>query len=216
MKRKKDMRLSSFSADVKNMLDNMTTSEGKIGALKQLVKRIESEEKYNKNPEWRNSLLAKVYEHMAGVYYSIGDEKGVIEACTQIIKYNPSDGMSYYNRGSIYNNLEKYDKALKDFDDAILIMPNYASAYNNRGLVLDKLKRHDEAISDFDYAIGLEPSSITYYNRANSYFEQEKYKEAKQDYQKSLESGINDEELKRYITTAIDLIDKKLLGDTSV
>jgi len=210
-KRQSKASLSAFSRDVRNMLDKIADPKGKIRALKQLVERIETDEKYGKTPDWKNSVLAKVYEHMAAVYYGIGEESGVIEACTKIITLDPGDGMSFYNRGSIYNNREEYEKAVKDFNDAILLMPDYASTYNNRGLALDKLGQYDDALSDFNYAIELENSGIAYYNRANLYFENEKYVEAREDYQKYMElDGDNDPELKTYVEAAIDLIDKKL------
>lgn len=215
-KRKSNNSLDSFSADVHNMLLRIKNPADKISALKQLIVRIESDEKYQKTPDWRDSVLSKVYEHLAAVYYSMGEEKGVIEACSKVIELDPSNGMSYYNRGSIYNNLGEYEKALKDFNDAILLLPEYSNVYNNRGLVFDKLERYEEALSDFDYAIQLEPSAITYYNRANLYYEQNEYEKAKQDYITYLELDPEDfHKLRTYVESALQLINDKKQKDRS-
>lgn len=210
-RRKKDLSLTSFSHEVKNMLDRIASQKDKVRALQQLIERIEGDEKYKKTPDWKNSVLAKVYEHLAAVYFNAGDEAGVIDACTHIIALNPSHGMSYYNRGSIYNNQEQFEKAIHDFNDAITLMPDYSNAYNNRGLAYDRLGRYEEALSDFNYAIELEPSAIIYYNRASLQYEKQNYTEAKNDYSKYLElDPDNKDGLKVYAEAAIDLIEKKL------
>ncbi|NDW18426.1 tetratricopeptide repeat protein [Dysgonomonas sp. 216] len=209
-RRKSKHSLASFSHSVKEMLDKIDSDEGKLRALEQLIKRIEGDAAYQKTPDWKKSVLAKVYEHQAYIYYTMNNDKGVVKACTKVIENDPSHGMSYYNRGSIYNNEGKYDKALKDFNDAILLMPDYASAYNNRGLVFDKMGKYDDALADFDHALSLSPSAVIYFNRANLYYEQKKFEEAKSDYRQVLMFEVSeDAELMRLSKAAIELIEQQ-------
>lgn len=192
-KRKAKQNLSAFSQSVQEMLDKFDTSEQKIETLELLTERINRDPKYAKTPEWKNSVLTKVYEHLAKLYYQENNEKGIVQASTKIIQYDPSNGMAYYNRGSIYSNWGEYKKALADFNDALIILPQYASLYNNRGLVYTRLNRHEDALHDFDKAIELESSSIVYYNRANLYYDENKLNEALTDYREFLKLDTTDE-----------------------
>lgn len=210
-KRDAQLTLSSYSADVQKMLMKLESKEERINALDQLIVRINNDPKYAKMTDWKNKVLVKTYEHLAKEYYDSNDEKGVVDACSRIIELDPSNGMCYYNRGSIYSNWGQYDNALKDFKDASIVLPEYSSIYNNRGLVLDKLERYDEALEDYNRAIELLPTAITYFNRANLYFEIGKYQEAKSDYSKYLELDPDDKnELTECVIAAIEHLDKKM------
>jgi tetratricopeptide (TPR) repeat protein len=41
--------------------------------------------------------------------------------------------MSYYNRGNAYRKLSQYQQAVEDYNEAILLQPDYVLAYTNRG-----------------------------------------------------------------------------------
>jgi len=56
---------------------------------------------------------------------------------------NESD--TWYNKGLALYNLRKYDKAIKCFDKAIRINPEYADAWISKGLALHRLGKYDEA-----------------------------------------------------------------------
>jgi len=74
------------------------------------------------------------------------------------------------------------DKAIKDFDQAILLDPNCAPAYYERGRIRpDK----DGAIQDFDQAIRLNPDNAVYYLRRGEIWSSAYYK--KRDYDKAIE-----------------------------
>lgn len=212
-KRKKtDASLTSFSLTIQDMLNRLETTEDKLVALNQLIDRINKDPKYQKTPDWKNSVLVKVYEFIAKEHYKTNNQKGIVETCTKIIELDPSKGMCYYNRGTIYSDWGQHEDALADFKDALLIMPNYANIYNNRGLVFNKLQQYDNALRDFDRAIELLPTAISYFNRANLYVELEKYLKAKADYQKYLELDTEDQNgLTECVIDAIDHLDKKII-----
>ncbi len=51
-----------------------------------------------------------------------------------------------------------YEQALRAFDQAMLIDPDYARAYRSKGDVLYALKRYEEALAAYEQAIRLDPN----------------------------------------------------------
>ena len=60
-------------------------------------------------------------------------------------------------------NLEQYEAAIEDYDEAIRLEPDYATTYHNRGLAKDALGQYEAAIADYDEAIRLNPDYATVY-----------------------------------------------------
>ena len=70
------------------------------------------------------------------------------------------------NKGTTLGKLGKHDEAIKCFDKAIKLNPNYEKAWNNKGVALDNLGKHDEAIKCYDKAIKLNPNDEdAWYNK---------------------------------------------------
>ena len=66
--------------------------------------------------------------------------------------------------------MSKPQKAIDDFDRAILFDPRLDGAYVNRGYVYLNTGDLEKAIDDFDNAIGLDPRLVlAYVNRALAY-----------------------------------------------
>lgn len=168
-KRQASKSLAKFRNDLNISLQKFNTPEQKAGMLQSLIKRIEEDETYKKDEDWKNKVLVCALQPLAAAYYKMGNEAKALGVCTQIIELEPDHIMSHYNRGSMYSDMGMYDKAIKDFDRTIELMPGYASAYNNRGLVYEKLQQYDRAIEDYNKAIELEDSPISHFNRANTY-----------------------------------------------
>lgn len=66
--------------------------------------------------------------------------------------------VAYHNRGFALRKLGKDEEAIKSYDKAIKLNPNYPEVYNNKGYVLYKLGRYEEAISNFNKALELNPN----------------------------------------------------------
>src|SRR5690349_9795636 len=58
-----------------------------------------------------------------------------IASLTAVIQRNPQDPEAYNVRGSAYGRSGKYQDALKDFNKAIELKPNFYQAYSNRALI---------------------------------------------------------------------------------
>ena len=68
------------------------------------------------------------------------------------------------DRGFAYANKKDYDRAIKDYDEAIRLDPKFVLAYNNRGNAYSEKNEFDRAIKEFDEAIRLDPKHIYAYN----------------------------------------------------
>lgn len=111
-----------------------------------------------------------------------------------IQRWSPSNGnnnlaIAYYNRGNIYGRDKGlYDEAIRDYNRALELRPDYQKVYTNRGNAYKKKGLYDEAIRDYNRALELKPDDyMAYNNRGNAYREKGLYDEAFRDYNKSIE-----------------------------
>ncbi len=210
-KKQGEKSLVKFNNDIYFALNRLNTPQEKANMLNTLIERINNDNKYKKDTEWRDKVLLKAYTHLATVYYHMGDEMQTLNTCSEIINLDPKDGMAYYNRGSIYSNMGLYEKALQDLNKTIELMPDYASAYNNRGLVREKMEHYEEALDDFTKAIKIEESPIAYYNRGNTYFELKKYDKALENYNHILQNLEDSESgFRKEVEQSIKIVDEKI------
>lgn len=209
-KKQGEKSLVKFNNDISIALSKLETSQQKINMLNTLVKRINEDEKYKKDTEWRDKVLVKVYMHLATIYYRTGDEIQTLNSCSKIVELDPTDGMAFYNRGSIYSNMGMYDKALQDLNKTIELLPEYASAYNNRGLVHEKMEHYTEALNDFDKAVELEDSAVVLFNRGNTYYEMGNYEQALSNYEQALD--IVDETTQEDLKSELEISKKVIKG----
>ena len=70
------------------------------------------------------------------------------------------------------------DEALRAYNNAVSIKPDYYEAFNNIGNILKSQKKLDEAIEAFRKAISIQPGCDAYYNVGNALKEQDKLGEA--------------------------------------
>ena len=79
-----------------------------------------------------------------------------------------------------------FEGALRDYDEAIRLSPNFAEVYNNRGNT-----RHDQgdlegALRDYNEAIRLRPDAPMFYNRGIARYDQGDLEGALQDYNEAI------------------------------
>lgn len=89
-------------------------------------------------------------------------------------------GLAAANKGDV-------DGALKHYDDAIKLKPDFATAYKNRGVAYASKGDYDHALQDYDQAIKLKPDLASAYNsRALIYQQRGEYPRAIQDFDQAL------------------------------
>ncbi len=164
------------------------------------------------------------YFNRATRYYKEGKYEEAIKTLTLIIKSDAPDDIkvgAYNNRGLTKDSLGSYEEAIRDYDKAIELQPDYAAAYHNRGLAKNSLQRYEEAIKDYDKAIELQPDyANAWFNRGVTKYNLRRYEEVIEDYDKGIElqpddakayhnRGVAKYNLKRY-EEAIEDYDKAI------
>ena len=97
--------------------------------------------------------------------------EGAIAACSNLLSRNPKDIYAYNRRGLAYNSVGAYDRAIRDYDQVIVLDPNASPAYSNRGWAYLSKREYDRAIADTSKAITLDPKNAqAYFGRALAYF----------------------------------------------
>lgn len=121
-------------------------------------------------------------------------------------KITVKDAKYYNNKGVDFDKSKKYEEALKYYDKAININPEYANAYYNKGLVyLYDQGKYEEAIKCFDKVIQLRPKDTeACFNKMYSLFHLKKYKEAIKWYGKVKKLDSNYVELKNFKEEMLD------------
>ena len=83
--------------------------------------------------------------------------------------------------------------AIKDYDQAIKLDPDYAGAYNSRGYARSGKGDYDAAIEDYDRALEMEPDvAYVHLNRGIAYYYKGDYDQSIRDYSRSIELDPKD------------------------
>ncbi len=119
------------------------------------------------------------YKESLELAEEIQDEKGIVANLNNI--------------GVVYAAKKDYDTAIRDYNKAIELDPNYAAAFCNRGIAYYNKKNYDTAIRDYDKAIEIDPNfAEAFYNRGLAYYNKKNYDTAIRDYTRAIELDPND------------------------
>ena len=100
-------------------------------------------------------------------------------------------GLTYYKSG-------KYELAIKEYNKAIKLKPDFDFAYSNRGYAEFMLQHFNEALNDFNIALSLNPSnSDALVKRGKTEISMNNKSGACDDFFKA--AGLNNDEAKMYI-----------------
>ena len=98
-----------------------------------------------------NPRFFEAYLKRCEVRYKLGDDRGVLEDCHQILQIN-SCPQAYYHQGRSRLRLGYPESAIEAYTEAIRLEDNYAQAYYYRGLAYQELKATASAVKDIQTA----------------------------------------------------------------
>ncbi|MGB3340576.1 MAG: tetratricopeptide repeat protein [bacterium] len=91
--------------------------------------------------------------------------------------------VAFNNRGLAFYEKKQYEKAIKDFNNALDMDSEYSTAYYNRANAYDAKVDYHRAIADYSKAIGLNPKAAkAYNNRGLTYGRVDQYQRAIDDF----------------------------------
>ncbi len=133
---------------------------------------------------------------MASSYWFVANGYELTTKCSEIMvdskKSSSVDAKTYYQLGNDFYEKADYEKAIENYNMAILLNPIFSEAYFNRALCYYQLKNFDKSIVDYSKAAELDPpNSIIYNNRGDAYYRKQDYKEAVKDYDKAIQLNPN-------------------------
>ncbi|MFA5050168.1 MAG: tetratricopeptide repeat protein [Candidatus Micrarchaeia archaeon] len=112
-------------------------------------------------------------------------------------KSSAIDARTYYQQGNDYYEKGDFEKAIENYNMAILLSPVFSEAYFNRALSYYQLKNFEKGIKDYSKAAELDPKNpIIYNNRGDAYYRKQDYHTAVKDYDKAI--SLNPEYLKAF------------------
>jgi lipoprotein NlpI len=136
-----------------------------------------------------------VFQGTGVIYGSKGDLENAVYFLNIAIRMDPKKGSAFFNRALIFDQLNKKQEAINDYNMALIYKPEWAlEILNNRSNLLLETGKFTLAINDFDYLISLESNNfLYYYNRAFAKQYSNDISGAVSDYQKALQLKPDDQ-----------------------
>jgi tetratricopeptide (TPR) repeat protein len=149
----------------KNLAQNYSDKENNIKALEIISKG---------RSEFPSSYSLLIDE--ANIYYKSGDNAKFKERLEEAISLNPTEPTLYYNVGVMNMDQKNIDEAIKNFEKAIELKPDYADAYNNIGAaIIEKaapiIDQMNKSLADFKKYDKLQLQQFEIYKQALPYYE---------------------------------------------
>lgn len=135
-----------------------------------------------------------------------------IQGCTELLDAGSTSkdasAVAYFNRGSAYLDVDKFDKAIADLAASIKLKPDYADSYFNRGFAYEGKKDYDKAIADYTRVIAIAPDyAKAYYSRGRAYQAKGDLQQALAGYEEAAKLAPNNKSVQKKIAEV-----KQLLG----
>lgn len=185
---KQDQHIETYRRQLNRVEDSLNIPVDRIRAFKTIVQLIE-DDKDLITLRKKNMLLIDVNNYISNEYVHIKNYTKALEYSNISINLDSANAKGYFNRGCIYQTMNKDSLAILDYIHATKIDTNYADAYYNRGIIYEKSNRYQEALNDYNKAVEQQPSYLAdiYNNRGNVYLALKDSSKALSDYSKVLD-----------------------------
>jgi len=108
------------------------------------------------------------------------------------LEINPEDAYIWLFKGSSLNDLEKYEEAIKAYDEAIQINPEYDDAWFCKGIALNSLEKYVDAVEAYEKALEINPvDADAWLFKGSALSDIEKYEEAIKAYDEAIQINPN-------------------------
>ena len=152
--------VKSAEAELKNIINESAVRQNLFDELGRIAADPAPDKRIQGDAE-----ILKIYPNLSGVNY------GFIHVC----------------RGDAFMQMQKFDKALVEYEEAVRLNPKEAGCYNALGNYYVQQKNYAKSIEYFQKALELKPESDSLLmNIGNSYSAQGQYEEAHKYFEKAL------------------------------
>ncbi|MFF8020058.1 tetratricopeptide repeat protein, partial [Streptomyces sp. NPDC007896] len=138
------------------------------------------------------SVLAAWEERLQPTGPDADDAVSLITALSQLLTSaeltNDDRALAHAIRGREHRNAGRYEDALIDFSEALVLAPDFDRAHYGRGETHRLMGRYDQALDAFSRAIEIAPNDVwNLGSRAQTFRALERYDEAHADYTRAIE-----------------------------
>jgi tetratricopeptide (TPR) repeat protein len=106
-------------------------------------------------------------------------------------KVSPTSSKAWNNMGDIYAGKKDFQNAIRAFQRAIELRPNYVDAHHNIGVTYSQMEDYENAILWFQKAIAINPIPQSYNDMGVAYFYLGDLAKAEESLKKAIELGPN-------------------------
>ena len=106
-----------------------------------------------------NPEISELYFAQSDIYLKLSKIKEAKVSLTSGLKLEPKNDRGIFQLGNIFLMEKNYESAIKEFDKAVEINPDFWQAINNKGLAYFELDKIDLSIVFFKKSISLEENA---------------------------------------------------------
>jgi tetratricopeptide (TPR) repeat protein len=138
---------------------NQASNKNYVMAISEFTRAIQL------NPQYLDAYLGR-----AQVRFSMGDDRGTVEDCRQVLSLKPDAVHAQYLLGRAYHRLGDVRAAIDGYSQAIVLVKDYAKAYYNRGLAHIEIQEPRLGVRDLQSASRLfrKQNNISAYRRTRA------------------------------------------------
>lgn len=111
---------------------------------------------------WEN--LAQLYQNLLN--FAQGSDQWAIAAYLQAVATDPINPRIRVNLGGLYYSLQNYDAAVRQFQNAVDLKPDFANGYYNLAAAYREQEKYVEAYNAMQLVLNLIPSNSADYQQA--------------------------------------------------